>query len=127
MILVMVMGQALSATIFGSMASLIKNLDQGHDMFTNKMDIINDHMRYYQIPDELQDDIRQFYEYVWLKHRELIFGKRHFQQISKNLEESMCAHKYRSLLKRLDFLKDSDDSLLFAFIVNLRPNVVTPG
>jgi CRP-like cAMP-binding protein len=39
----------------------------------------------------------------------------------------MCAHKYRSLLKRLDFLKDSDDSLLFAFLVNLRPFVVTPG
>jgi CRP-like cAMP-binding protein len=39
----------------------------------------------------------------------------------------MCAHKYRSLLKRLDFLKDSDDSLLYAVIVNLRPYVVTPG
>jgi len=43
----MVIGSALSATIFGSMASLIKNLDQGHDIFTNKMDVINDHIRYY--------------------------------------------------------------------------------
>ena len=43
----MVIGSALSATIFGSMASLIKNMDQGHDIFTNKMDVINDHIRYY--------------------------------------------------------------------------------
>jgi len=39
----------------------------------------------------------------------------------------MAAHKYRHLLKRLDFFRDSDDGLLFAFIVNLRPYIVTPG
>ena len=44
-ILAMMLGQAISATIFGSMASLIKNLDQGEDLFTNKMDFINEHMR----------------------------------------------------------------------------------
>ena len=39
----------------------------------------------------------------------------------------MAAHKYRHLIKKLDFFEDSDDGLLFAFIVNLRPYIVTPG
>ena len=74
-ILAMMLGQAISATIFGSMASLIKNMDQGHDMFTSKMDFINEHLRYYNIPDEIANDIRQYYDYIWLRHRELIYGK----------------------------------------------------
>ena len=62
-----------------------------------------------------------------MRRRELIFGKRAFQQVSRNIEESMCAHKYRNLLKRLNFLKDADDSLLYIFLINLRPYVLTPG
>jgi len=79
-------GQAISATIFGSMASLIKNLDQGQDMFSSKMDYINEHLRYYNIPEEICEDIRQYYDYIWLRHRELIYGKKHFEHLSKKLE-----------------------------------------
>jgi hypothetical protein len=46
-VIAMALGQALSATIFGSMASLIKNIDQGHDLYTHKLDTINEHMRYH--------------------------------------------------------------------------------
>ncbi len=46
----MMLGQAFAGTIFGSMANLISNLEQGHDIFTIKMDFINEHLRYYNIP-----------------------------------------------------------------------------
>ncbi len=81
----MMAGQAVSATIFGSMASLIKNMDQGHDIFTAKMDYINEHFRYYNIPDEISEDIRQYYDYIWFRHRELIYGKQHFKHLSNKL------------------------------------------
>jgi hypothetical protein len=71
------------------MASLIKNLDVGHDMYTTKMDIINEHLRHYQISEQLQHDIRQYYEYIWIRHRDLIYGKKHYSKIAKNLEESL--------------------------------------
>ena len=61
-------------------------MDQGHDIFTSKMDYINEHLRYYNIPDEIQEDIRQYYDYIWLRHRELIYGQEHFDDISKKLE-----------------------------------------
>jgi hypothetical protein len=82
----MMIGQAISATIFGSMANLIKNLDQGHDIYTEKMDYVNEHMRYYDIPEELQNDIRQYYDYIWYQHRGMIYGQEHFKHISDKLE-----------------------------------------
>ena len=43
--IVLILGQVISATIFGSMASLVKDIDKGYDLFTTKMDFINEHMR----------------------------------------------------------------------------------
>jgi len=55
----MLIGQAIVATIFGSMAcELVKNLDLGQDMFISKMNYINEHLRYHNIPDEISEDIR---------------------------------------------------------------------
>jgi hypothetical protein len=54
----------ISATIFGSMANLIKNMDQGHDIYTTKMDFVNEHLRHYNIPEETADDVRQYYDYI---------------------------------------------------------------
>jgi hypothetical protein len=88
-IMCFVFGQALSATIFGSMASLIKNLDFGNSMYREKMDLINEHMRHYNISPVLKKDIRQYYEYIWTRHRDLNYGKKHYDQLAKNLEESL--------------------------------------
>ena len=46
MVFVMMIGQAISATIFGSMASLVKNINKGYDKFSTKMDFVNEHIRY---------------------------------------------------------------------------------
>ena len=43
--IVMMLAHAISATIFGSMASLVKNIDKGSELFAEKMDFVNEHMR----------------------------------------------------------------------------------
>jgi len=126
-IICMMIGQAISATIFGSMASLIKNMDQGHDMFTSKMDYINEHLRYYNIPDEISEDIRQYYDYIWLRHRELIYGKKHFEHLSKKLEQGIQKHRYHHIIRSIDFCKSVNDTFLSQFLVLLKPQIATPG
>lgn len=50
------------------------------------MDYINEHLRYYNIPEDISEDIRQYYDYIWLRHRELIYGKEHFKHLSAKLD-----------------------------------------
>ena len=36
--------------LFGNMVVLIDNMDQAHDFYSAKMDLINEHMRYMKLP-----------------------------------------------------------------------------
>ena len=47
--------------------------------------------------------------------------------MAKNLEEALVTHKYKKCIKNIDFLIGSEESLLTAIMVNLRPFVTTPG
>ncbi len=40
--IVLVLGKGISATIFGSMASLVKNIDKGYDIFTTEMNFVDE-------------------------------------------------------------------------------------
>jgi hypothetical protein len=103
------------------MASLIKNMDQGHDIFTAKMDYINEHFRYYNIPDEIAEDIRQYYDYIWFRHRELIYGKNHFKHLSNKLKQNIQKHRYSNLIRQIDIIKNVNDTLLSKFLLVMQP------
>ena len=47
--------------------------------------------------------------------------------MAKNLEDSLCKHKYRNMIRELDFAANCDDTFLAALVINLRPYVMTPG
>ena len=62
-----------------------------------------------------------------MRHRDLIYGTKHLDQMAKNLEDSLCKHKYRNMIRELDFAVNADDTFLAALVINLRPYVMTPG
>jgi len=40
------------------MANLIKNMDRGNNMYTKKMDFINDHLRNKNIQKDIAENVR---------------------------------------------------------------------
>ena len=50
---VMFLATCYTAMLFGNMVVLIDNLDQAQDFYKAKMDLINEHMRYMQLPNNL--------------------------------------------------------------------------
>jgi hypothetical protein len=61
----MILGQALTAIIFGSMASIVRNYSRGNSLFVQKLDSINEDFRRHGISRGIRWDIHQFYDYVW--------------------------------------------------------------
>ena len=84
-VVVMFFATCYTAMLFGNMVVLIDNMDQAHDFYSAKMDLINEHMRYMKLPVYLQDDIRNYFEYLWIRHRSLIYGEEHIQDIGLGL------------------------------------------
>lgn len=80
-------GQFVSAYTFGGITSIIVNLDQGSNFFTEKTDLLREHMLFYDIDVNVQNDVRVYYDYLWQRHKDVIYGKHHFNLLSKSLRE----------------------------------------
>jgi hypothetical protein len=72
------------------------------------MDFVNEHLRHYNIPEETADDVRQYYDYIWTKHRGLIYGQEHFKHISDELGNKIKKTKYQNIVPQLDITKNLD-------------------
>jgi hypothetical protein len=86
-IFVYMIGQVLSAFLFGGVASIVQNLDQGQTFFNNKMEMFNNHMRFYAVNSVTQEDVKIYFNYLWQRHKDVIYGKHHFDLLSKSLRE----------------------------------------
>ena len=80
-------GQFLSAYTFGGVTSIIQNLDQGSNFFMEKTDLLREHMFFYDIDQEVKNDVVVYYDYLWQRHKDIIYGKHHFNLLSKSLRE----------------------------------------
>ncbi len=80
-------GQFLSAYVFGGMTAIIQNLDQGSNFFIEKTDLLREHMIFYEMETDVQNDVTIYYDYLWQRHKDVIYGKEHFDLLSKSLRE----------------------------------------
>ncbi len=87
MILGYLIGQFMVAFVYGGVANIILNLNQARDFFSNKVDMLNDHMNFYEVSNETQNDVRTFYNYLWLRHKDIIYSKSHFNLLTESLRE----------------------------------------
>lgn len=68
-VVVMLIGALTYAFIIGNIASLFSNLDAARAGFFNKIDAINQYLRSRQVPQNLNEQVRNYYEYLWAQHR----------------------------------------------------------
>lgn len=108
-IIMYMIGQVLAAYIFGGIASIIQNMNQGQNLFTNKMDMLNDHMTFYEVNKNTMKDVKLYYEYMWQRHKDVIYGKHHFDLLSRSLRE------------RFERLNLVGNEILLAKFYNLNP------
>ncbi|OQR89617.1 Voltage-gated Ion Channel (VIC) Superfamily [Thraustotheca clavata] len=61
----LLIGIGINASIIGSAANLLANLDKTEVARKEHLDSINDYLRFKKVPLALQDKIRHYYDYVW--------------------------------------------------------------
>jgi hypothetical protein len=109
LVLMYIFGQVLAAYLFGGMTSIIQNFNQGQNFFTSKIDLLNEHMRFYAISQNTMDEVKLYFDYLWQRHKDVIYGKDHFDLLNKSLREKF---------ERLNLL---GNELLLAQFYNLNP------
>lgn len=122
-------GQILSAYIFGGMAAIIQNLNQGQNFFSNKMDMLNDHMKFYDVHNTTMLDVKIYYDYMWQRHKDVIYGKHHFDLLSKSLREKferLNLPGNEILLAKFYNLNPGNSKLIGNILMNLSKLILFP-
>ncbi len=122
-------GSILSAYIVGGMSSIILNLNQGQNFFSSKIDLLNEHMSFYEISEEIQKDVITFYDYLWLRHKDVVYGKQHFDLLSNSLREKfekLNLPGNEILLATFYNLNIGNSKLIGQILMDLKKTIVFP-
>jgi hypothetical protein len=122
-----VLGQCISAYIFGGLTDILQNLNQGMNFFRQKTDLLREHMLFYSINHYTQTDARVYYDYLWQRHKDVIYGKNHFSLLSKSLREkfeNMNLTNNEIYLSR--FYQLGNPKLVGDILMNLKKVILLP-
>ncbi|KAK3271480.1 hypothetical protein CYMTET_20173, partial [Cymbomonas tetramitiformis] len=93
-------GSFMMAVVFGSVANMVNRLNMKEAYHSQKVDSLNDVMRYLELPMNIQERIRQHHEYAWMRYRDMEGGIEGFAKLlPTSLAEEVLYSFHSSLLE----------------------------
>ena len=124
-IVVMLIGASTYAFIIGNIASLFSNLDSARAGFFNKIDAVTQYLRSRQVPQNLNEQVRNYYEYLWAQHR----GVREdtlFDDLPVQFRLDILRNLTRDLLDSVPLFQHCSPALRNALLSALKPQTYAP-
>ncbi|VDA99708.1 hypothetical protein S1OALGB6SA_781 [Olavius algarvensis spirochete endosymbiont] len=125
-IVVMLMGAAIYGFIIGNIANIIANLDIAKSRFRERVENINTFLKYRNIPNQLQNQIHDYYDYLWESRRgyeesDLLLD------LPKSLKTQIAFFLNRDIIEKVPLFKEASHEFIRDIILNLNPVIYTPG
>ncbi len=126
--LFMVFGLFLVALLIGKMNVYIMGRMQGSAAFQQRSDRVKHEMEYYAIPDELQTQVKAFYNYVWVHQKQYDdrIALLSDDQMSTDLQRKLALHLYKDVVSHISFFSEIDDLMLGEICLSLRTRIFLP-
>jgi len=125
-ILIMLMGASTYAFIIGNIASLASNLDAARAAFFNRIEAISQYLHSRQVPLQLNDQVRNYYEYLWARHRgvkeEILF-----EDLPPSFRLNLLLYLTKDLLEKVPLFKYCSPVLRNELLMSLKPETYAPG
>jgi CRP-like cAMP-binding protein len=127
--LYMILGLFLIALLVSEVNVYVMGKMQGSAAFQRKTDRVNHEMEYYGVPDDLQRQVRAFYDYIWIHQKQYDdkIALLSDQQMSTDLQRKLALHLFKDVVSHISFFSEIDDLLLGEICMSLRTKVFLPG
>jgi hypothetical protein len=125
-IFVILLGATTYAFMIGNIASLISKIDSVKVNFWNRIDSANQYLRYKKVPEDLNERVRKYYEYIWAKHRGLdqnLF----LEDLPESLRLETMQYIAGEIIERVPIFKFSSPRLKNILLISLKPKIYPPG
>lgn len=123
---VQLIGAGMYGYIIGNLASLLANSDLARTQFRAKMEKIQTFMQYRDVPQELQDNIRTYYDYLW-NNRRGFDETSVLSDLPSSLKLQVALHLNKEIIEKVPMFKGAPEELIRQIVLNLKPALFTPG
>ncbi|HRP67972.1 MAG TPA: ion transporter [Turneriella sp.] len=125
-IFVQLLGAGMYGYIIGNLASMLANSDLARTQFRAKMEKIQTFMEYREVPDELQESIRTYYDYLW-NNRRGFDESSVLDELPASLKLQVAMHLNRDIIEKVPMFSNAPQELIQEIVVSLKPMLYTPG
>lgn len=123
---VMLFGAGLYGYVVGNIANLLSNIDTARSNFLEKIDRINTFIRYKKIPQDLQETILTYYDYLWKNQRG--FDETFvLSELPPSIRKKVSLYLNSEIVRKVPILKDASEDLITRIVMNLKPVVYMKG
>lgn len=119
-------GAGMYGYIIGNLASMLANSDLARTQFRAKLEKIQTFMQYREVPDELQDNIRTYYDYLW-NNRRGFDESAVLEELPSSLKLQVALHLNKEIIEKVPMFNGAPNDLIRQIVLNLKPVLYTPG
>lgn len=124
--LMQLLGAGLYGYVIGNIASLIANMDVARAQYLEKIERIGTFMKFKKIPPEMQQEIRNYYSYLWDTRRGYD-EKAVLAELPRPLIEKVSLYLLQQMIEKVPIFQGASPDLIRQIVVSLKPEVYTPG
>jgi hypothetical protein len=125
-IVIMLIGASTYAFIIGNIASLASNLDAARASFFNRIEAISQYLHSRQVPPQLNEQVRNYYEYLWAHHRG-VKEESLFEDLPPSFRLSLLLYLTKDLLEKVPLFQYCTPVLRNVLLMALKPQTYAPG
>ncbi|MCG5056894.1 MAG: ion transporter [Limnoraphis sp. WC205] len=126
-LIIMFLGVSMYAFIIGNVASLIANLDANQGRFREKLDQIQAYMRERRIPAILQQQVRDYYQYMWEYSHDASMELDFLDELPHSIKTRIYLHLHQELLEKVPLFQDADKGFIEDLVIKLKPRILPPN
>ncbi len=122
---VMLLGASIYAFIIGNIASLFVSLDSAKANFWNRIEAVNQYLRSRLVPQDLNEQVRNYYEYQWARRRGLKEDAL-LDDLPVPFRLDILRHLTRELLEKVPLFKYCSPALRNVLLMALKAQTYAP-
>jgi len=124
--IIQLLGAGMYGFIIGNISNLIANMDIAKSQHQEKIERINNFLKYKNIDGNLQKRVNNYFDYTWETRR----GYNESSVINElpvSLKTMVSLQMNRDIIEKVPLFNGASEAFLKEIILNLEPVVFTPG
>ena len=124
--IVVLLGTCIYVIVIGTVSSLVTSNNSNEAKSKQKMEEMEQYMKFRKLPSELQAKIRDYFEFLW-KSRKGWDEKQILQDLPQYLRMEIALDINRDLIEKVPIFKDRSKMFISQVVMSLIPRVTLPG